>query len=267
MNAHLRLAAAALALIGCGSDLAAIADGGPGSSDASSSDAAPESLSPDGGALTPDAGPADASADDGGGPPQDPDAGDLVKELLALMGNCKVASNGTYPEPYGPVSICSLNGAFFWNAKMAVDCDGQTTTQCNSSTDPAYYNDTSFHQSDGKPLDAAKLPYVVIPQVSNRFDYVKKNIMPGAVVIVIADGKMSYGVFGDEGPADQIGEASYAMNKSLGVDPNPATGGHDGPGVRFIAFTGSEAVPSAIEDHAAAATLGAQLAAKLIQAN
>ena len=91
--------------------------------------------------------------------------------------------------------------------------------------------------------------------------------MPGAVVIVIADGKLSYGVFGDEGPADQIGEASYAMNKSLGVDPDPATGGHDGPGVRFIAFTGSAAVPSPIEDHAAAAALGAQLAAKLIQTN
>jgi len=31
---------------------------------------------------------------------------------------------------------------------------------------------------------------------------------------------MNFGVFGDEGPDTSSGEASYAMNKSVGVDPD-----------------------------------------------
>ncbi len=63
-----------------------------------------------------------------------------------------------------------------------------------------------------------------------------------------------------------IGEASYAMASSLGIDPNPASGGVD-TGVTYIVFTGQGAVVIPIEDHASAVTLGNQLAAQIIQNN
>jgi hypothetical protein len=149
---------------------------------------------------------------------------------------------------------------------MDVDCDGQTTPECNLNTDPAYQNQTSFTQSDGQPLIAAQLPFVVVPLPSSRFDYMASNIQPGALAIVIYQGQASYGVFGDEGPDNIIGEASYAMAKSLGIDPDPSTGGTDS-GVTFIVFTGQQAVVDPIESHPAAVTAGASLAAALIQNN
>src|SRR5258708_6632548 len=69
-------------------------------------------------------------------------------QLLAVTQTCNQASNGLYKfnsDPATPanVPICSLTGAYFWTADMDVDCDGQTTPECNINTDPAYQNQTS----------------------------------------------------------------------------------------------------------------------------
>ena len=55
-------------------------------------------------------------------------------------------------------TVTDANGAVFWKADMDIDCDGQRTSQCNENTDCCFQADTAFHQSDGKPLNAAKLP-------------------------------------------------------------------------------------------------------------
>jgi hypothetical protein len=212
--------------------------------------------------------PPDAS-DANPGASMPPDAGDLLAQLLALTKACTVASNGTFATDSSAsagVSICKLNGAFFWTADLSIDCDGQSTSQCNPSTDPGYTNQTSFTQSDGQALIASVLPYVVLPLPSSRFDYNGANVRPGALAIVIYGGVMSYGVFGDVGPADVIGGASYAMAQSLGIDPSPSNGGTSGP-VTYFVFTGQGAVVSPIEDHAGAVTLGGVLAPQLVADN
>ncbi len=203
-------------------------------------------------------------------PPTDtgPSGAPTADQLLALVATCDVASKAKYKtddEAALPsnIDICKLPGAFFWKADMDIDCDGKTSTACNASTDPAFQNETSTTDSKGGWLDAASLPYVVVPLPSTRFDYGASGIQLGAVVAVIYGGKVSYGVFGDEGPSNIIGEASYAMAKSLGIDPNPATGGTDS-GVTYIVFTGKSAVVAPIEDHSVAVTLGQSLAAKLV---
>jgi hypothetical protein len=215
---------------------------------------------PDGGTRT-DAPLGDGATNDG--------AADLIARLEMLTAHCTVASAGQYSTDVGAppsVDICRLNGAFFWKSDMDIDCDGKSTAVCNSTTDPAYQNQTSFTQSDGQPLDASMLPYIVVPLPSTRFDYAAQGISGGAVAIVLYNGRMNFGVFGDEGPADIIGEASYAMAQSLGIDPNPATGGVDS-GVTFIVFTGTGAVAMPIENHQAAVTLGQQLADQLLRNN
>ena len=73
---------------------------------------------------------------------------------------------------------------------------------------------------------------------------------------------MEYGVFGDERGRDvgnsagkSIGEVSYAMAVSLGIPPDPDTGGVDN-GVTYIIFTTKANVVLPIESHAIADTKG-----------
>ena len=140
----------------------------------------------------------------------------------------------------------------------AIDCDGQKTTQCNKNTDPWYQKDTSFHQSDGKPLNAAKLPFYVLPEIGNYFDYSKNNIKGGQLGAILYKNNMNYGVFGDECADNrEIGEISYAMAASLGINPDPTNGGVES-GVTFIIFTGTQNVVSPIESHSEADTMGNQ---------
>ncbi|HEY4457008.1 MAG TPA: glycoside hydrolase family 75 protein [Pseudonocardiaceae bacterium] len=180
-------------------------------------------------------------------------------QLLAkVSGKCNQVSTGAYSNKNGgKAPICASGNAYYWTSGMAIDCDGQTTTQCNKNTDCCYQPDTSFHQSDGKPLSAAVLPYVVIPLPGKIWSYKKAGLKGGDVVVVIYKGQVEYAVFGDEGPNNSIGEASYATAKSLGIDDNPKTGGTAGP-VTYIVFKNS--VVSPIESHANAVSSGQKLA-------
>lgn len=197
--------------------------------------------------------------------PKSDDGNPTAAQLLAKTASCHQVSNGTYDDKNGgQTPICGANGAYFWTSGMAVDCDGQRTATCNENTDCCFYGDTSFHQSDGKPLDAAKLPYVVIPLPSSRWNYGNAGIKGGDVLAVIYKGHVEYAVFGDEGPDDSIGEASYATAKSLGIDPDPKTGGTSDK-VTYIVFKNSKASP--IESHTSAVSQGRKFAQQFISNN
>ncbi|MFE9448506.1 glycoside hydrolase family 75 protein [Streptomyces sp. NPDC006739] len=188
-------------------------------------------------------------------------------DLLAKVKSCSQISNGKYKtddETSATVPVCGKNGAVFWKADMDIDCDGQRTTNCNENRDPWYQNDTAFHQSDGKPLKAESLPYIVVPSSSGIWNYSSAGIKGGGVVAVIYNNKVEYAVVGDTGPTKIIGEASYATAKALGIDPDPATGGADS-GVTYILFKNSKVSP--IESHSAAVSLGDQLAQQFLANN
>src|SRR5260221_11895358 len=83
----------------------------------------------------------------------DPTAAQLLGKLATCM---KVGGN--YATDVGSpqtISICGLPSAVFWKADLDVDCDGKQTTVCNSTTDPAFQNQTSATDSHGNALDAA----------------------------------------------------------------------------------------------------------------
>ncbi|MFD9485296.1 glycoside hydrolase family 75 protein [Streptomyces sp. NPDC059991] len=188
-------------------------------------------------------------------------------DLLSKVKNCSQISSGKYrtdSESAATVPVCGKNGAVFWKADLDVDCDGQATTACNPSTDPWFQGDTAFHQSNGKPLSAEKLPYVVVPSSSSIWNYSSAGIKGGGVVAVIYNNKVEYAVVGDSGPSKIIGEASYATAKALGINPDPATGGAES-GVTYILFKDSQTKP--IESHSAAVSLGDDLAKKFIADN
>jgi hypothetical protein len=209
-------------------------------------------------AIGPDAGMVDAMLDAAGTPdaPGDPTAAELLAALTAC--DQAVGVGGPFAADSGgprDISICALPTAVFWTADLDVDCDGKTTTACNTESDPSYLDETATTDSMGDPLDAAALPFVVVPVASARFDYRDAGLGLGSVAAVIYDGRVEYGVIGDLGPSTIIGEASYRMAELLGIDPDPATGGAE-EGVTYIAFTGATAEVTTMEDHAEAAAIG-----------
>src|SRR5262249_40873326 len=150
----------------------------------------------------------------------------LVDQLLALTKSCTAAdmvSKHVYPDPGSAetnVPICALKGAVFFHADMDVDCDGRATPPKCPGPDPSYQPDTAFHNNGDKPLAAAVTPYVVIP---NDFKYPGLDTTNGGnVVAVIYNQKLLFAVFGDTGPTNLIGEASYACAEKLGINPDPA---------------------------------------------
>ncbi|MEV7091852.1 glycoside hydrolase family 75 protein [Amycolatopsis sp. NPDC051045] len=206
--------------------------------------------------------PADASRNTA------PAAAPTAAQLLAKTSGCKQVSNGKYKTDEDAsgktVAVCDANGAVFWKADMDIDCDGQRTTQCNEDTDCCFQDDTAFHQSDGKPLNAAKLPYIVVPSSSSIWKYSSSGLKGGGSCAVIYNGKVEYAVIGDTGPSQIIGEASYATAKDLGINPDPSNGGTDS-GVTYICFKNSTVSP--IENHSNAVSKGQSLAATFVNNN
>jgi hypothetical protein len=259
-------------LVACGGAACGLAAcGGAASADDAgtisimSQDGAGDGLGTGGGDGAPDLG--DAASDgasrldapgDGGGAP-------TAAELLALTKSCaSVQSMHAYAADDGAaanIDICGLNGAVFWTADMDVDCDGRNVGDGKCPGDDCCYQPaTAFTTKGGTYLAASVTPYVVIPT-----DFRPSGLTGGNVVAVVYAGKVQYAVFGDTGPDNIIGEASYACAAALGIDPDPLTGGTDGP-VTYIAFLGSGAIPADIEDQGATRQLGESLAAALVRA-
>jgi hypothetical protein len=213
-------------------------------------------------------GTADASGGDASGPPAavSPPA-PTAAALLARLTACQELTTGRYPTDQGggaTVAICGLPGAVYWKADLDINCNGKSSAACNATTDSGYVGQTTGTDSTGGFLDAATLPFVVIPGPSGRFDYRKHDIAPGTVVAVIYHGAVVYGVFGQEGAPDIIGEASYAMAKKLGINADPETGGVDS-GVSYIVFTGPTGQVSKLEDHDEAVRVGQARALELLR--
>ncbi|WP_329355052.1 glycoside hydrolase family 75 protein [Streptomyces anulatus] len=186
-------------------------------------------------------------------------------ELLAEVRGCARISKGAYRtdsgSPRATVPVCDTADAVFWKADMDIDCDGRRTRACNRKTDPYFLPETAFQSSRGEPLDSAVLPHVVVPGPGKVWDYRKSGLTGGSVVAVVYRDRVRYGVIGDTGPTGIIGEASYAMAKALGIDPDPSTGGAES-GVTYIAFKNSQVSP--IESRERARSRGAALAREFV---
>ncbi|MGW5066831.1 glycoside hydrolase family 75 protein [Streptomyces cyaneofuscatus] len=184
-----------------------------------------------------------------------------AEELLAEVRTCRQISRGKYRtdanRSKATVPVCGTTDAVFWKADMDIDCDGRRTKACNTKSDPYFQPQTAFQTSRGKPLDSARLPFVVVPAPGRIWDYRKSGLTGGSVVAVIHKGEVRYAVIGDTGPAGIIGEGSYALAQELAIDPHPTTGGAASD-VTYIAFKDSRISP--IESRAKAERRGEELA-------
>ena len=194
---------------------------------------------------------------------QDPTT-EYAAQLLSLTAACNSKLSQAYSHDDGKPAntyICGdrLN-AIYWTADMDIDCDGIETSFCNTSTDPWFLVGTAF----GSNVDANKVPYFVIP---NNFNRTPHNIAGGQIAATIYNGKLTYVVLADTGPANIIGEASPAAARILGINPDPRIGGSGGP-VTYIVFTGTAArAPITEAGHAEALMKGKQAAEEFIRSN
>ncbi|WP_338693540.1 glycoside hydrolase family 75 protein [Streptomyces sp. Q6] len=194
------------------------------------------------------------------------EGGVRAADLLAAVSGCREITHGRYRTDDGAratVPVCATRGAVHWKADLDVDCDGRRGRYCNRRTDPLFLATTAYQQSDGRHLSAERLPYIVVPGSSRRWNPYRSGVRGGTVGAIVYRGKVLYAVVGDTGPTDLIGEASYAAARALGIDPDPIRGGA-GNEVTYILFPGTTARP--IESHAAAVTAGEAAARKLVRA-
>lgn len=172
-------------------------------------------------------------------------------KLRAMATGGTKVSNGSYNEgSTGPVSVMQKNSALHWTSGMSIDCDGQPGSLCNKTTDPYFQPNTSYNQSDGKPLNAETLPFIVVPLASSIWNAGNSGVKGGMLCTIVYKEKYVHAVVGDQGPTDRIGEASYAAAKALGIPASPTSGGV-GSGVTYIVYTDTIVKPieSAAEAH------------------
>ncbi|WP_077801442.1 glycoside hydrolase family 75 protein [Streptomyces sp. JHA26] len=181
-------------------------------------------------------------------------------DLLARTRHCTPVSHGRYRSDAGApadIPVCGTRDAVFWKADLDIDCDGRSGDRCNARTDPHFTAATAYTRSGGGPLDAEKLPYVVVPRPSGIWNHRADGVHGGSVVALVHGDRVGYAVVGDIGPRDVIGEASYAAAEALGVPADPRTGGV-ASGVTYILFKNTGTEP--IEDTAATERTGERLA-------
>ncbi|NEB07897.1 hypothetical protein G3I32_03245 [Streptomyces coelicoflavus] len=208
--------------------------------------------------VGPDSGP-------GARPKRSGDEGPVrAADLLARVRDCDPVSRGRYRSDAGApadIPVCGSRDAVYWKADLDIDCDGRPGDRCNGRTDPHFSPATAYTESDGRPLDAERLPYVVVPGPSGTWDPRADDVRGGSLAALVHGDRVRYAVVGDVGPSDLIGEASYAAARSLGIPADPAGGGV-ASGVTYIVFKDSEAEP--IEDTGAAEQAGERLARKFV---
>lgn len=185
--------------------------------------------------------------------------------LKAKTQKCNAIDVGLFAEDRGmtgDIPLCQLPGAVFWKADFDIDCDGGTSANCKS--DPYYQASTSAVDSQGRFVDASKLPFVVLPLNSGAYNASRLGLKVGSVVAVIYQDKLVFAAIADQGPKGVIGEGSEMLASILGIPNNSRSGGVSGKVVTFIAFTGADAMVSPIESHGAAQALGQRKANQLL---
>ena len=130
-----------------------------------------------------------------------------------------------------PVAAAPSSGARVVRAGMAIDTDGSRF----APEDPDWRGGTALNYAHhGGPLDASRVPYVVIP-----LD--EKGIKLGDYVSIGYRGRSVLAIVGDRGP--RFGEASAAAARALGIAPSGRNGGVES-GVTYTFFPGSGRRPA-----------------------
>jgi hypothetical protein len=149
---------------------------------------------------------------------------DLCDSQNEFRGERFERGRGCRGDPNRAQALLRLpGGAIAYVSKLAVDLDGspfacgpdrQRSDQCPTAL--------MFSRPDGgeTPLDADRVPYVVIPAagpVPWRGEFSRlTGVRVGDLGVVIRDGVVVPVIVGDTGPYNKLGEGSLALHRALG---------------------------------------------------
>jgi len=119
---------------------------------------------------------------------------------------------------------------------------GHPIVQRKGDPAPGYYvsmtslfDDRHSERDPRRFVDAAKIPYVVLPPIGSRH----AKLGDFATVINLRNRKMAGAIVADESSSDlKMGEGSIALAKALGIHSSPRNGGID-DGVAYLIYPGS----------------------------
>jgi len=148
------------------------------------------------------------------------------------------------PNAYGPhdkgldfTANAKRGGKFM---SVATGADGAPVIQRSGRFKGFYVSTTSLRNaagsvsSPGAYVNAAKIPYVVLPpEFMAQFGITLGDL---ALVTNLKNGKSSFAIFADVGPHGKIGEGSIALAHALGLDDNPRHGGTGDPSIAYLVF-------------------------------
>ena len=131
---------------------------------------------------------------------------------------------GCKDDPNAVTALRRLpGGAVAFVSKLAVDLDGSVYA-CSPNRGRTDQCPTSLMLTDAKgrevPVDAERVPYVVIPQagpkaVRGEFERLT-GVGVGDFGVVIANGRTVPVIVADTGPYAKLGEGSLALHRALG---------------------------------------------------
>jgi hypothetical protein len=132
------------------------------------------------------------------------------------------------------------NKCLYLDSELQLDTDGWPNGK--GKGDKYWRPTTSLKYVDNATsLDANKIPYFVLPLPKSWAN--NRGIYLGDYAAVIYKGKVTYAVFGDEGPENLIGEGSIQLLRALGEERLKPNGRIEnagaGPGIITIVFPGS----------------------------
>lgn len=132
------------------------------------------------------------------------------------------------------------NKCLYLDSELQLDTDGWPDGK--GKGDKSWQPTTSLQYADNATsLNANKVPYFVLPLPKSWAN--SRGMFLGDYAAVIYRGKVTYAVFGDEGPGNLIGEGSIQLLRALGEERLKSNGRIEnsgaGPGITTIVFPGS----------------------------
>jgi hypothetical protein len=118
-----------------------------------------------------------------------------------------------------------------WPLKQAIydPCPGMYVC-ATSHYDPAYPESSQYRY-----IDSERIPFIVLPR--NHANGAKRGDVCLCLNTRSADN--CYGIFGDTGPENKIGEASMRMASALKINNSPKSGGTEDRIIAYLVFPNS----------------------------
>jgi hypothetical protein len=152
------------------------------------------------------------------------------------------APNAYHPDNRGLDDLANAGESGNWQG-LAHDSGGEPYVQGPDDPFPGYFVSTTALSDRSKSahdpsryVDASRIPYIVLPRSIPR--QLGARLGDFAVVFNLRNGKSSYAIFADVGPAESIGEGSIALAENLGIWSDARRGGTRG-GIVYLVFPGS----------------------------